>query len=262
MSVSHIFLTCAKAIVDNKLIKRVGATDKEFHFQNWFQSRLEESKLNFDSPGRNSYPDFTMVDSKDGFEIKGLAYPGRVNNYDSNSQVPKSKHNGRDIYYVFGRYPKVPDGNEYPVMDLVICHGSFLNADNDYVHKNKNAKGFGSYGDIMIRDRKMYVVPTPYNLAEGLAHNVTLILPADMDPDVDALEMVGEFFREEAKELLIKYSFDLVTNDMTVEKALNPSAGTRHHFKAYRLKGAPEAVVRIKSLEDIVEEIEDSIEGE
>jgi len=38
---------------------------------------------------------------------------------------------------------------------LVICHGDFLNADHDYVHKNKSVKGFGTYGDILIRDRKM-----------------------------------------------------------------------------------------------------------
>ena len=43
------------------------------------------------------------------------------------------------------------------MLDLVVCHGDFLNADHDYVHKNKSVKGFGSYGDIMIRDRKMYV---------------------------------------------------------------------------------------------------------
>jgi|SRR5829696_8936912 len=27
--------------------------------------------------------------------------------------------------------------------------------------------GFGSYGDILVRDRKMYVAPTPFALAEG-----------------------------------------------------------------------------------------------
>ena len=45
--------------------------------------------------------------------------------------------------------------------------------------KIKTSKGFGSYGDILIRDRKMYVVPTPFHLVEGVAHRQTLILPAD-----------------------------------------------------------------------------------
>jgi hypothetical protein len=114
---------------------------------------------------------------------KLIAYPGREANYDCNSQVPSGSHNGRTIFYVFGRYPAEPDGDKYPVLDLVICHGDFLNADHDYVHKNKNVKGFGSYGDIMIRDRKMYVAPTPFGLTTGTAHNQTLILPASFRVD-------------------------------------------------------------------------------
>lgn len=168
---AQLFVTCLNAIEKTVLIKREDANDKEFHFQNWVQARMTEMGIHFDAPGRNSFPDFLMVDSAEGFEVKGLAYPGRDKTYDGNSQVPKGTHNGRTIYYVFGRYPKRPDGNTYPVLDLIICHGSFLNADSSYVHQNKSAKGFGSYGDIMIRDRKMYVIPTPFALAEGLAHN-------------------------------------------------------------------------------------------
>jgi hypothetical protein len=180
MTALVVFERCVKAIRDGVLIERVSATDKEFHFQNWFKARLDELGQNYEIGGRNSYPDFRMVAATDGFELKGLAYPGRDANFDSNSQVPTGLHNGRNIYYVFGRYPKKPDGNSYPVLDLVVCHGDFLNADHDYVHENKNVKGFGSYGDIMIRDRKMYVVPTPYRIADGVAHNQTLILPADV----------------------------------------------------------------------------------
>jgi len=54
-------------------------------------------------------------------------------------------HNGRAIFYVFGRYPNAADaGKEYPVIDLVVCHGDFLNADHEYIHKNRSIKGFGS----------------------------------------------------------------------------------------------------------------------
>lgn len=99
----------------------------------------------------------------EGYEIKGLAWPGRESTYDCNSQIPIGYHNGRDIFYVFGRYPKADDaGNEYLVIDLVICHGDFLNADHEYIHKNRSIRGFGSYSDIMIRDRKMYVAPNPF----------------------------------------------------------------------------------------------------
>ena len=111
-----------------------------------------------------------MVASTEGYEVKGLAYPGRELNYDCNSQAPSGEHNGRSIYYVFGRYPAEPDGTNYPVLDLVVCHGDFLNAHHDYVHRNKSVRGFGSYGDLLIRDRKMYVAPTPFGVVEGVWH--------------------------------------------------------------------------------------------
>ena len=135
-----IFKACVKAIQDGVLIEREDRKDKEFHFQNWFKNRLEALDLKFDSPGRNSYPDFVLVHDPEGFELKGLAYPGRDADYDCNSQVPRGEHNGRQVYYTFGRYPTEPDGDSYPVLDLVMCHGSFLNADNTYVHKNKVSK--------------------------------------------------------------------------------------------------------------------------
>src|SRR5580658_6373433 len=201
MSAAAIFTCCVDAIRNYVLIQRVSETDKEFHFQNWFRARLVELGQNFETGGRNSYPDFRIVASTDGYELKGLAYPGRDASFDSNSQVPAGFHNGRTIYYVFGRYPKKPDGNSYPVLDLVVCHGNFLNADHDYVHKNKSVKGFGSYGDIMIRDRKMYVAPTPFGLTTGTAHNQTLILPADFPID-SQFRAVGKLLRREAETLI------------------------------------------------------------
>src|SRR5215472_10217347 len=120
MTVADVFRRCVEAVGRGALIERESAKDKEFHFQNWFRKRLKETHFNFDQGGRNSYPDFTLVEFTDGYELKGLAYPGRDANFDSNSQVPTGFHNGRTIYYVFGRYPKTPDGDEYPVLDLVI----------------------------------------------------------------------------------------------------------------------------------------------
>ena len=152
--VSDIFLQCVEAIDRGQLIHQVSRRDKEFHFQNWFQARLSEVPLQYDEPSRNSYPDFRLVHHAAGYEVKGLAYPGRTTTYDSNSQVPTGFHNGRTVYYVFGRYPSTPDDEEYPVIDLVLFHGDFLNADHEYLHENKHIRGFGSYGDIMIRDRK------------------------------------------------------------------------------------------------------------
>lgn len=101
----EVFRQCVAAVDAGELIQSVSARDKEFHFQNWFRSRLEHTRMHFDEGGRNSYPDFSMVEHAEGYEVKGLAWPGRARNYDANSQMPSGLHNGRSICYVFGRYP-------------------------------------------------------------------------------------------------------------------------------------------------------------
>lgn len=237
-----VFKACAQAMDRGDLIRREGRSDKEFHFQNWFGQRLESLRLHFDPPSRNTYPDFRLVEFAEGFELKGLAYPGREASYDCNSQIPRGEHNGRQIHYVFGRYPSKPDGDRYPVLDLVMCHGSLLNADNSYVHKNKSFSAFGSYGDILVRDRKMYVAPTPFALLEGAAHHRTLILPDDHEVD-DDLVTVGELRRHEVDEIVVAYGFDLRTHEITTTTIPNPSAGREHAFKAYRVSGDPSSPV-------------------
>ena len=232
-----VFARCVEAMRQGSLIRRVSKKDKEYHFQNWFNARLRETRLRFDIGGRNSYPDFHMVETTEGYELKGLAYPGREASFDSNSRVPAGFHNGRTIYYVFGRYPEKPDGNSYPVLDLVICHGDFLNADHEYKHKNKSVKGFGSYGDILIRDRKMYVVPTPFRLVDGAAHRQTLILPGDVKADSDFFE-VGEL-RGARRPIWSSATRSIFgPNDLVPTKVPNPGAGREHTFRAWRLNGA------------------------
>jgi len=243
--ICHIFTICSGAIRQGILINRVSRTDKEFHFQNWFEQRLRESKVLYDKSGRNSYPDFTLVEFTLGYEVKGLAWPGRESTYDCNSQVPTGYHNGRDIYYVFGRYPKGKDaGDEYPVIDLVICHGDFLNADHDYIHKNKSIKGFGSYGDIMIRDRKMYVAPTPFAVADGLTGNRTLVVPSNIVMP-EGFKNVGNLVRVESNRLVVGYEFDLRKNELVPKTIPNPDAGRKHHFSAYRLEDDSDKTVKI-----------------
>lgn len=244
-TISTVFKKCVEAIERGELIKRANQTDKEFHFQNWFADRLKETGLNFETGGRNSYPDFRMVSSKEGYELKGLAYPGRSANFDSNSQVPKGFHNGRDIYYVFGRYPKIFNGNSYPIVDFVICHGDFLNIDHEYTHENKNIKGFGGYGDIMIRDRKMYVAPTPFHLIKGLARQKTLILPSKIKVNKNMVP-IGNLIRKESARLITGYSFNLKTNKISPKKIPNPSAGKKHVFQAWRTNQTPNNKVSLK----------------
>jgi hypothetical protein len=260
-----LFEMCVNAIRRGELIHREGGKDKEFHFQHWFERRLREHTPDFEVGGRNSYPDFRLNYVPEGYELKGLAYPGRDASYDCNSQPPCGYYRGRDgrqaprsVYSVFGRYPLKPDGNSYPVIDLVMCHGSFLNATSDYIHKNRSFRGFGSYGDVLVRDRKMYVAPTPFALAEGTAHQRTLILPADEAPSA-ALVSVGELVHREVGEVVAAYTLDLQTNELTVEKLPNPNAGREHRFTAYRLKGDPTSpTVQLQNREQVLAGLEAS----
>lgn len=157
-------------------------------------------------------------------------------------------HNGRRIFYIFGRYPSDKDVHqtEYPVIDLVLCHGDFLNAQHDYVHKNKHIRGFGTYGDIMIRDRKMYVVPTPFVLTTGTSGLSTLILPEDYSVP-EGFVCVGDLTRTEGKQLVAGYSFDLRTNEIRANMVENPTAGKVHKFKAYRCIGQSKRSVTMAS---------------
>ena len=237
-----VFEECVRAIMAAELIESVSARDKEFHFQNWFESRLRQLGLNYEIGGRNRFPDFSLVENAEGYELKGLAWPGRASSYDSNSQAPTGLHNGRRVFYVFGRYPAdvssfadaEGDRRRYPVVDLVMCHGDFINVDHEYEHRNRSVKGFGAYGDILIRDRKMYVAPTPFALTAGTTGLATLILPEQIEPPQTFRE-VGRLSRTEAAELLVAYRFDLRTNSLVAERVPNPTAGKEHRFVAYRL---------------------------
>jgi len=75
-TIFKIFRDLVKADQDGMLIQQVNHGDKEFHFQNWVRDRIAGVGFNFEEAGRNSYPDFHMVNFTEGYEVKGLAYPG------------------------------------------------------------------------------------------------------------------------------------------------------------------------------------------
>jgi hypothetical protein len=239
---------------DGVPIHRESNADKEFALQDWVKARLDDLGIPFTQGGRNSFPDFPLDDGSEGFEVKGLAThtpkgrPGRIATYDSNSHVPTGMFDGRTIYSVFARYPHSTDP-DYPVHDLVICHGDFLNPQSDYIHENKSLKTFGGYGDIMIRDRKMYVVRTPYRLAHGLTNQRTLIVPSG-DPAPKGLVAVGALERTEADLRVIGYRFDLQTNELIPDTEPNPTAGTVRSFTAYRIPGEEEPVSMVADAEE------------
>ncbi len=256
----EIFQQCCIAVKNKIFITKESARDKEYHFQDWFQNILQNLEINFDEVSRNTYPDFRLVDFAEGYETKGLAWPGRDANFDCNSQVPSGKHKGRTIFYVFGRYPnseqkplqkgypnskqkpvqgEYPNSEQkplqYPLIDLIICHGDFLNADHSYVHENKSIKNFGSYGDLMIRDRKMYVAPTPFALTSGTMGRYTLIVPENLYSAPNYVTEVGKLQRVESKKSIISYKFNLKTNELTYEENKN-STHKKYNFVAYQLK--------------------------
>lgn len=99
----------------------------------------------------------------------------------------------------------------------------------------------------MIRDRKMYVAPTPFALTDGTTGLQTLIVPYDTAIDPRFRE-VGSLVRTEAATLVIGYSFDLRTNVLTAETAPNPRAGAEHRFTACRLLSQPDKPVSMAAL--------------
>ena len=131
-----------------------------------------------------------------------------------------------------------------PVLDLVICHGDFLNANNSYEHKNKSFRGLGSYGDILVRDRKMYVAPTPFALLEGAANHRTLVLPKHVPVDGDFVK-IDTLTRYYIDSMIVNYKFDLQSNELETGIAPNPNAGEIRIFNAYRLVGDSVSPIRL-----------------
>ncbi|MFN3812373.1 MAG: hypothetical protein ACK4S6_17340 [Roseateles asaccharophilus] len=232
----RVFLSLAHGFHNDVPIVRANQQDKEYHFQNWVKRRIQAAGLAFQEQGRHGYPDFILEDHPCGFEVKGLAHPGRVADFDCNSQLPLAQHDGRSIFYIFGRYPQTTE-QEYAVFDLVLCSASFLNAETENTNTNQSFRGAGSYGDILIRDRRMYVCATPYALAAGTSAQATLILEDGVSDLPEVLEAVGQLQRSEAQEVVTGYSFDLRQNLLSSEKGPNPNAGRPHSFVAYKIRG-------------------------
>lgn len=254
-----LFAACSDAMDSGALMTKRSKSDKEYFFQDWVRQRLETiAGDRFSDMGRNGYPDFVMSDVAEGYELKGLALPGRKS-IDSNSRYPKPQDRGREIFYVFGRYPTTTDMT-LGLSDFIICHASFINAHSGNP-KNKSFMGYGSYGDILVRDRKMYVFPLPFYTTEGTRGNRTLILPAEIPAD-PRFEIVGELIRREVDQLVVGYTFDFRTNDLKPEFTPNPNAGQEYHFRAYRLQGRGGAPVTMANLAAVMAEEQEEADAD
>lgn len=111
----------------------------------------------------------------------------------------------------------------------------------------------------MIRDRKMYVAPTPFGLVSGAAHTQTLILPENF-PVAAGLKQVGILVRQEAERLIVGYTFDLRNNTLTPETMPNPSAGREHVFQAWRLDSGSDEPVVMRQVTATTDESEDTLD--
>lgn len=229
----RLFLSIAHAVQNFVPGVKGSSSDKEFHFQKWVEMRLRAAGLAYHSIGRNSYPDFILDDFAVGFEVKGNEYPGR-GAWDMNSKIPLAQHKGSKVFYVFGRYSPDADGQTI-LRDVVLCTATFLNAATEDGNENDSIWGAGSYGDILIRDRRMYVAYAPYSLTTGTDGHTTLILdePANNVPQI--LKKVGDLERTESQEIITSYSFDLTANLLKGVKVPNPNAGKVHRFAAYKI---------------------------
>lgn len=119
--------------------------------------------------------------------------------------------------------------------DVVICHGDFFNLEGVYTHKKGNIP-FGAYGDMKQRHRMMYLAPTPFALLDGLAGQVTLIVPADELPEGETpagMSAVGQIERVEVAELISGFEVDFETGT-SLKLAPNPNAGRVHRFLCFR----------------------------
>jgi hypothetical protein len=237
---AQLFIVCVKD-TDVPVTFR-SASDKEYGFQDWVRDRLIATGLGFQESGRNGYPDLKLTDTLDGFEVKSLAHPGRIETMDTNSRPPGGFHDGREIYYVFGRYIRDPVNSlTGKVRDLVLYHGDLVDPSRDYEHKNRSFKTFGRYGDIMIRDRKMYVPKTAQGILSGLDDEFTLVLPASTG-ELPGLSIINTIVRREVRELVLRYEFHFASNSLTTETTPNPTADREHIFNVYRpeqRKGPP-----------------------
>ena len=195
-----IFLEAANAMRSGVPMIPRSASDKEYFPQDWFIDRVDAVRFARDQQGRNSYPDFWVTSGNvtEGYEIKSLAFergrPAR-SDYDCNSTVPSGRKGNRDIFLAFFLYTGRGDAPR-PVHSLAIAHADVINCDFETAdeHENPAIHDFGSFGDGFIRNRKMYVFPTPFTIHPPGIGRASLIVPADWniaDPRLVRVAQIG-----------------------------------------------------------------------
>lgn len=252
----NVFAECVAAIERGDLIKRESSKDKEFHFQNWVQARLKRTRLKFDDVGRNTYPDFRLVASTGGFEVKGLAYPGREANYDCNSQVPSGSQRSDHLLHL--RPLSGETGRQFLSSFRSRNLPRRLSERRSQLRSQKQERE-------RVRNLRRHHDPRQENVCRTdsvWSHDwnaQTLILPAKFPVD-DRFRSVGTLVRFEADNLILGYSFNLKTNALKPESIKNPGAGRQHEFIAYRLKGSRGDTVALRPVREVLAEVAEAAE--
>jgi len=214
--------------------------DKEYFAQDWFAERLDELAMTYVQGGRNSYPDFVIGQAagSEGYEIKSLRFangrPARKD-IDFNSTIPSGHKDGRPVFLVFFLYEGTGD-NPRSVHTLSVAHADLINSDHAVAddHVNVAIKGFGSFGDGFIRNRKMYVFPHPISVDPSGLGRARLIVPEGWGTPADGLKQVGTIERRKTARVLEGYRISLYgRTEPEIHRSPNPEAGQTQRFAIY-----------------------------
>lgn len=168
-------------------------------FSDWFEDGIpyEITKL-----GANDHPD-AIIEGV-GFELKSKTGNGDIQ---FNSTIPTGRFKHRraegECYYAVARY--VNDRNFGQLHDFVICYGDYFNHDHEFAHAHANSqeKGFGDYGDGVVRHRKMYSFPTPTREVSG----VSLILDTDEAMKINSDLVLESYIDRHEKDTGVSHRF-------------------------------------------------------
>lgn len=181
--------------------------DSKELFSDWFEDGIPYTIKHL---GANDHPDAIIENV--GFELKSISSNGQIQ---FNSTIPTGRFNHKGIvgecYYAIALYKK--DRTFGQLHDFTICYGDYFNFDHAFAHSHMNSqeKGFGDYGDGVVRYRKMYQFPTPTKEVPG----VSLILDT---PDAE------------------QFNSNLVLERDRYISRIAKNTGEEHKFFVYRHK--------------------------
>lgn len=164
----------------------------------WFLDDLRD--LEPYSLGANDHPDYIIKGV--GFELKSLKTRGQIQ---FNSTIPCGgfKHGNLEgeCYYVVARY--TAERTYGYLADYSIVDGDYFNHDREWAfsHMNSQEAEFGTYGDGVVRHRKMYSFPSPHRNIEGVAFISKFDFVHEINPNlilegyIDRVDTNGQSFR-------------------------------------------------------------------